>query len=88
MDSGREEAGLHNAAGPAHSAASPQAVAVPASMWRARHARVCRTCVMHACRYQAGAPRSILEGVPYAVKDVADALPYPTTAGTSFLGAE
>ena len=26
-----------------------------------------------------------LEGVPFAVKDVADALPYPTTAGTSFM---
>ncbi|MCA9690473.1 MAG: amidase [Myxococcales bacterium] len=38
-------------------------------------------------RLQRGEPRSILEGVPIAVKDELDQLPYPTTAGTSFLGA-
>ena len=35
-------------------------------------------------RYASGTARP-LEGVPFTVKDVADALPYPTTAGTSFM---
>ena len=35
---------------------------------------------------QAGKPRSLLEGVPVAVKDEMDVLPYPTWIGTSFLG--
>lgn len=35
-------------------------------------------------RYQQGTAR-LLEGVPFVVKDAVDALPYPTTAGTSFL---
>ncbi len=35
---------------------------------------------------QAGSPRSLLEGVPVAVKDEMDALPYPTRVGTAFLG--
>jgi Asp-tRNA(Asn)/Glu-tRNA(Gln) amidotransferase A subunit family amidase len=39
-----------------------------------------------ARRIQAGKPRSILEGVPIAVKDEVDALPYPTKVGTQFLG--
>ncbi|MDR3573065.1 MAG: amidase [Anaerolineaceae bacterium] len=38
-------------------------------------------------RIQSGHPLSILDGVPVAVKDEVDQLPYPTTAGTSFLGA-
>jgi len=37
-------------------------------------------------RMQAGHPLSILDGVPVAVKDEVDQAPYPTTAGTSFLG--
>eukprot|EP00798_Chlamydomonas_sp_ICE-L_P011910 gene11910-15009_t len=36
-------------------------------------------------RIQAGHPLSVLEGVPFAVKDMMDALPYGTTCGTSFL---
>lgn len=36
-------------------------------------------------RWASGAQRGILDGVPFVVKDVADALPYPTTAGTSFI---
>ncbi|GLC33742.1 hypothetical protein PLESTB_000111000 [Pleodorina starrii] len=39
-------------------------------------------------RLRSGSPRSILEGVPFAVKDVADALPYSTTAGTTFIAAQ
>lgn len=35
--------------------------------------------------YQAGAPLSPFDGVPVAVKDEMDMLPYPTGAGTSFL---
>jgi Asp-tRNA(Asn)/Glu-tRNA(Gln) amidotransferase A subunit family amidase len=37
-------------------------------------------------RLRAGSPRSILEGVPVAVKDELDMTPYPTTVGTRFLG--
>ncbi|MEA1910662.1 MAG: amidase [Spirochaetota bacterium] len=37
-------------------------------------------------RIKSGKPRSILEGVPIAVKDEIDALPYTTDVGTSFLG--
>ena len=33
-------------------------------------------------------PRSFLEGVPVAIKDEVDLLPYPTTVGTKFLGAK
>lgn len=34
-----------------------------------------------------GKPRSFLEGVPVAIKDEIDQVPYPTTVGTKFLGA-
>ncbi len=37
-------------------------------------------------RFRAGQPLSIFDGVPVAVKDEVDQLPYPTTAGTRFLG--
>ncbi len=37
-------------------------------------------------RYQAGAALGPLDGVPIAVKDEIDMVPYPTTAGTRFLG--
>ena len=37
-------------------------------------------------RLAAGQPRSILEGVPVAVKDEFDVVGYQTTCGTSFLG--
>jgi len=39
-----------------------------------------------AKRFEAGKPLSILDGVPMAVKDELDMLPYPTTVGTKFLG--
>lgn len=39
-----------------------------------------------ALRLQAGEPLSILDGVPVAVKDEVDQVPYPTTVGTKFLG--
>lgn len=38
-------------------------------------------------RLREGRPRSILEGVPVAVKDEIDMVPYPTTAGTAFLNS-
>lgn len=37
-------------------------------------------------RIQRGEARSLLEGVPVAVKDEVDLAPYPTTVGTAFLG--
>lgn len=37
-------------------------------------------------RIRNGAARSVFEGVPVAVKDEMDMVPYPTTVGTSFLG--
>jgi Asp-tRNA(Asn)/Glu-tRNA(Gln) amidotransferase A subunit family amidase len=41
-----------------------------------------------AKRLRDGKPRSLLEGVPVAVKEELDVLPYPTTVGTAFLGRE
>ena len=37
-------------------------------------------------RHHAGRPLSLLDGVPVAVKDEVDQVPYGTTVGTSFLG--
>ncbi len=37
-------------------------------------------------RHQEGAPRSILDGVPVAVKDEVDATPYTTSVGTKIYG--
>lgn len=39
-----------------------------------------------ARRIAAGNPLSIFDGVPVAVKDEMDMVPYPTTVGTAFLG--
>ncbi len=39
-------------------------------------------------RHRAGRPLSLLDGVPVAVKDEVDQIPYGTTVGTSFLGKE
>ncbi|TKY60468.1 Fatty acid amide hydrolase [Spatholobus suberectus] len=39
-------------------------------------------------RYQKGAPISVLDGVPVAIKDEIDCLPYPTTGGTKWLHKE
>ncbi|XP_057815301.2 fatty acid amide hydrolase isoform X2 [Cryptomeria japonica] len=36
-------------------------------------------------RYKRGEPLSVLDGVPIAVKDEIDCLPYPTTGGTKWL---
>lgn len=38
-----------------------------------------------ASRYESGSPLSVLDGVPFCVKDHIDALPYPTTGGTAYL---
>jgi Asp-tRNA(Asn)/Glu-tRNA(Gln) amidotransferase A subunit family amidase len=37
-------------------------------------------------RWKNGRPLSVLDGVPVAVKDEVDMVPYPTTVGTRFLG--
>lgn len=39
-------------------------------------------------RFAQKQPLSLLDGVPVAVKDEVDMLPYPTTVGTRFLGTE
>jgi len=39
-------------------------------------------------RWAEGAPLSLLDGVPVAVKDEIDQVPYGTSAGTSFLGKD
>jgi Asp-tRNA(Asn)/Glu-tRNA(Gln) amidotransferase A subunit family amidase len=39
-------------------------------------------------RLRQGKPRSFLEGVPVGVKDEVDMVPYPTTVGTKFMGAQ
>jgi len=37
-------------------------------------------------RFKDGKPLGIFDGVPVAIKDEVDMMPYPTTVGTSFLG--
>ena len=39
-------------------------------------------------RYKAGKPLSVLDGVPFAVKDLMDALPCPTGGGTAYLATQ
>ncbi|CAJ1974850.1 unnamed protein product [Sphenostylis stenocarpa] len=39
-------------------------------------------------RHQRGEPISVLDGVPVAIKDEIDCLPYPTTGGTTWLHKE
>ncbi|KAL5188621.1 Fatty acid amide hydrolase [Glycine soja] len=39
-------------------------------------------------RYKKGEPISVLDGVPVAIKDEMDCLPYPTTGGTKWLHRE
>ncbi|XP_051126833.1 fatty acid amide hydrolase-like [Andrographis paniculata] len=38
-----------------------------------------------SARYQKGQPLSVLDGVPIAIKDEIDCLPYPTTGGTTWM---
>lgn len=40
-----------------------------------------------SARLAAGEPKSLLDGVPMAIKDELDLVPYPTTVGTAFLGS-
>ena len=37
------------------------------------------------CRYKVGKPLSVLDGVPYVVKDCTDAVPYATNGGTTYV---
>ncbi|MGA9524167.1 MAG: amidase [Myxococcaceae bacterium] len=41
-----------------------------------------------AQRFREGRPLSVFDGVPVAVKDEMDQVPFPTTGGTAFLGKE
>jgi len=52
------------------------------------HQEVLRQAQASAERWKKGAPLSLLDGVPIAVKDEIDMLPYPTTVGTRFLGTK
>jgi Asp-tRNA(Asn)/Glu-tRNA(Gln) amidotransferase A subunit family amidase len=49
---------------------------------------ILRQAVSATQRIKAGQALSILDGVPVAVKDEVDMVPYPTTAGTAFLGSK
>lgn len=51
--------------------------------WDPKHLRT--QAEASTARWAAGAPLSLLDGVPFAVKDCLDALPYPTTGGTVFM---
>ena len=48
---------------------------------------VLRQAQASAERIRNGRPLSVFDGVPVAVKDELDMVPYPTTVGTAFLGA-
>jgi Asp-tRNA(Asn)/Glu-tRNA(Gln) amidotransferase A subunit family amidase len=54
------------------------------SAWSAEHIRAAAAAATE--RYAAGKPLSVLDGVPFVVKDCIDALPYPTSCGTRFMG--
>ncbi len=41
-----------------------------------------------AARFERGEPLGVFDGVPVAVKDELEQVPYPTTVGTAFLGRE
>jgi len=43
---------------------------------------------LSAERFKKGQPLSFLDGVPVAIKDEIDMVPYPTTVGTKFLGSK
>lgn len=46
---------------------------------------ILRQATESAHRYERGEPISVLDGVPIAIKDEIDCLPYPTTGGTKWL---
>jgi Asp-tRNA(Asn)/Glu-tRNA(Gln) amidotransferase A subunit family amidase len=54
------------------------------SAWSAQHIR--KAAAASTARYAAGKPLSVLDGVPFVVKDCIDALPYETSYGTRFMG--
>lgn len=54
------------------------------SAWSAQHIREAAAAATE--RYAAGMPLSVLDGVPFVVKDCIDALPYETSCGTRFMG--
>lgn len=54
------------------------------SAWSADNIR--EAAAAATARYAAGKPLSVLDGVPFVVKDCFDALPYPTSYGTRFMG--
>ncbi|XP_019157487.1 PREDICTED: fatty acid amide hydrolase-like isoform X2 [Ipomoea nil] len=46
---------------------------------------ILRQAVKSTIRYERGEPLSVLDGVPIAIKDEIDCLPYPTTGGTTWM---
>lgn len=46
---------------------------------------ILRQATQSTLRYERGEPLSVLDGVPVAIKDEIDCLPYPTTGGTKWM---
>ncbi|XP_019266093.1 PREDICTED: fatty acid amide hydrolase-like [Nicotiana attenuata] len=46
---------------------------------------ILRQATMSTNRYEQGKPLSVLDGVPIAIKDEIDCMPYPTTGGTKWM---
>ncbi|HEY3449926.1 MAG TPA: amidase [Myxococcales bacterium] len=66
---------------------SSEALSPPMRAWLALDRNdVARQAAASTERHKRGAPLGPLDGVPVAVKDEFDQVPYPTTAGTRFLG--
>ena len=71
------------------SVAASEALETPLRLFIAMHKDdVLAQAHASAERIQSGQALSILDGVPMAVKDEIDMLPYPTTLGTCFLGQQ
>jgi Asp-tRNA(Asn)/Glu-tRNA(Gln) amidotransferase A subunit family amidase len=65
-----------------------EAMSLPLRVFIEHHPEALRAAAAEStARYAAGKPLSVLDGVPFGVKDLLDVANYPTTAGTTFLGS-